>query len=63
VITPSYLMACVRELLTGTDALVLTEAITGCQVAAEQPEDQSAGIAAGVWRQFGGLGRWRRRRG
>ena len=35
VITPSYLTACVRELLTGTDALVLTEAITSYQVVAE----------------------------
>jgi acetolactate synthase I/II/III large subunit len=35
VITPSYLTACVRELLTGTDALVLTEAIANSQVVAE----------------------------
>jgi acetolactate synthase I/II/III large subunit len=35
VITPGYLTACVRELLAGTDALVLTEAITNYQVVAE----------------------------
>ena len=34
-ITPRYLTACVRELLAGTDALVLTEAITNYQVVAE----------------------------
>ena len=35
VITPRYLTACVRELLAGTDALVLTEAITNYQAVAE----------------------------
>jgi acetolactate synthase-1/2/3 large subunit len=35
VITPRYLTRCVRELLAGTDALVLTEAITNYQVVAE----------------------------
>ena len=35
VITPRHLTACVRELLAGTDALVLTEAITNYQVVAE----------------------------
>jgi acetolactate synthase-1/2/3 large subunit len=35
VITPRYLTACVRELLAGTDAIVLTEAITNYQVVAE----------------------------
>ncbi len=35
VITPQYLTACVRELLDGTDALVLTEAITNYQVVAD----------------------------
>ena len=35
VITPRYLTGCVRELLAGTDALVLTEAITNYQVVAE----------------------------
>ncbi|MGH3185997.1 MAG: thiamine pyrophosphate-requiring protein [Streptosporangiaceae bacterium] len=34
-ITPQYLTACVRELLDGTDALVLTEAITNYQVVAD----------------------------
>jgi acetolactate synthase I/II/III large subunit len=34
-ITPSYLTACVRELLAGTDSLVLTEAITNYQVVAD----------------------------
>jgi acetolactate synthase I/II/III large subunit len=35
VITPRYLTACVRELLAGTDSLVLTETITSYQVVAE----------------------------
>jgi acetolactate synthase I/II/III large subunit len=35
VITPRYLTACVRDLLHGTDALVLTEAITSYQIVAE----------------------------
>jgi acetolactate synthase I/II/III large subunit len=35
VITSRYLTACVRELLAGSDALVLTEAITNYQVVAE----------------------------
>jgi acetolactate synthase-1/2/3 large subunit len=34
-ITPRYLTACVRKLLAGADALVLTEAITNYQVVAE----------------------------
>jgi acetolactate synthase-1/2/3 large subunit len=35
VITPRHLTACVRDLLAGTDSLVLTEAITNYQIAAE----------------------------
>src|SRR5262249_30546017 len=35
VITPQYLTACVRDLLAGEDALVLTEAVTNFQVVAE----------------------------
>ncbi len=35
VITPRYLTACVRDLLAGEDALVLTEAVTNFQVVAE----------------------------
>ena len=35
VITPRYLTACIRGLLAGADALVLTEAITNYQVVAE----------------------------
>jgi acetolactate synthase I/II/III large subunit len=35
VITPRYLTACVRELLAGTDSLVLTEAVTNYQIVAE----------------------------
>jgi acetolactate synthase-1/2/3 large subunit len=35
VISPRYLTGCVRELLGGTDSLVLTEAITNYQVVAE----------------------------
>lgn len=34
-ITPQYLTACVRDLLAGEDALVLTEAVTNFQVVAE----------------------------
>ena len=34
-ITPRYLTGCVREMLRGTDAIVLTEAITNYQVVAE----------------------------
>jgi acetolactate synthase-1/2/3 large subunit len=35
VITPRHLTACVRDLLAGTDSLVLTEAITNYQIVAE----------------------------
>jgi acetolactate synthase-1/2/3 large subunit len=35
VITPRYLTACVRDLLHGTDALVLTEAVTNYQIVSE----------------------------
>jgi acetolactate synthase I/II/III large subunit len=35
VITPQYLTACVRDLLAGTDSLVLTEAITNYQIVAD----------------------------
>jgi acetolactate synthase I/II/III large subunit len=35
VITPQYLTACVRDLLAGSDSLVLTEAITSYQVVAD----------------------------
>jgi acetolactate synthase I/II/III large subunit len=35
VITPRYLTACVREVLAGTDALVLTEAVSNYQAVAE----------------------------
>jgi acetolactate synthase I/II/III large subunit len=35
IITPRYLTACVRDLLRGTDELVLTEAITSYQIVAE----------------------------
>jgi acetolactate synthase I/II/III large subunit len=35
VITPRYLTACVRDLLAGTDSLVLTETITSYQIVAE----------------------------
>lgn len=34
-ITPEYLTSCVRELLAGEDALVLTEAVTNFQIVAE----------------------------
>jgi acetolactate synthase-1/2/3 large subunit len=35
VITPAYLTACVRELLAGQDALILTETVTNFQTVAE----------------------------
>jgi acetolactate synthase-1/2/3 large subunit len=35
VITPQYLTACIRDLLAGEDALVLTESVTNFQVVAE----------------------------
>ena len=35
VITPAYLTACVRELLAGQDALILTESVTNYQTVAE----------------------------
>jgi acetolactate synthase I/II/III large subunit len=47
VITPSYLTACVRELLAGTDALVLTEAITSYQVVAEHLRASQPGSLLG----------------
>ena len=62
-ITPQYLTACVRDLLDGTDALVLTEAITSYQVVAEHLRAEPARVAARVRRRFPGLGRRRRRRG
>ena len=47
VITPRYLTACVRELLAGTDALVLTEAITSYQVVAEHLRASQPGSLLG----------------
>ena len=47
VITPRYLTACVRELLAGTDALVLTEAITNFQVVAEHLRASQPGSLIG----------------
>ena len=46
-ITPRYLTACVRELLAGTDALVLTEAITNYQVVAEHLRTSRPGSLLG----------------
>ena len=46
-ITPSYLTACVRELTAGTDALVLTEAITNFQVVAEHLRASKPGSLLG----------------
>ena len=61
VITPRYLTACVRELLAGTDALVLTEAITNYQVVAEHLRASLPGSLLGSG--DGSLGRRRRHRG
>jgi acetolactate synthase I/II/III large subunit len=47
VITPRYLVACVRELLAGTDALVLTEAITNYQVVADHLRASRPGALIG----------------
>ncbi len=47
VITPRYLTACVRELLDGADALVLTEAITSYQVVAEHLRAATPGSLLG----------------
>ncbi len=47
VITPRYLTGCVRELLRGTDALVLTEAITNYPVVAEHLRASKPGSLLG----------------
>jgi acetolactate synthase I/II/III large subunit len=46
-ITPQYLTACVRELLAGEDALVLTEAVTNFQVVAEHLRVNQPGALIG----------------
>jgi len=46
-ITPQYLTACVRELLDGEDALVLTEAVTNFQVVAEHLRVNQPGALIG----------------
>ncbi|HEX6521287.1 MAG TPA: thiamine pyrophosphate-requiring protein [Streptosporangiaceae bacterium] len=46
-ITPQYLTACVRELLVGEDALVLTEAVTNFQVVAEHLRVNKPGALIG----------------
>jgi len=46
-ITPRYLTACVRELLAGTGAIVLTEAITSYQVVAEHLRPSRPGSLLG----------------
>jgi acetolactate synthase-1/2/3 large subunit len=48
-ITPAYLVACVRELLAGEDAIVLTEAVTNFQVVAEHllPDRPGSVIGSG----------------
>jgi len=47
VITPRYLTACVRDLLAGTDALVLMEAITNYQVVADHLRASRPGALIG----------------
>jgi acetolactate synthase I/II/III large subunit len=47
VITPRYLTGCVRDLLRGTDALVLTEAITNYQIVAEHLRAATPGSLIG----------------
>jgi len=46
-ITPAYLVACVRELLAGEDAIVLTEAVTNFQVVAEHLRPDRPGSLIG----------------
>jgi acetolactate synthase-1/2/3 large subunit len=46
-ITPQYLTACVRDLLAGEDALVLTEAVTNFQVVAEHLRVNKPGTLIG----------------
>jgi acetolactate synthase I/II/III large subunit len=46
-ITPRYLTACVRELLAGTDSVVLTEAITNYQIVAEHLRPAAPGSYLG----------------
>jgi acetolactate synthase I/II/III large subunit len=48
VITPQYLTACVRDLLAGEDALVLTETITNFQVVAEHLRANKPGSLLGA---------------
>ncbi len=50
-ITPAYLTACVRELLRGEDALVLTEAVTNFQVVAEHLRPDRPGSLIGSGRR------------
>jgi acetolactate synthase-1/2/3 large subunit len=47
VITPQYLTACVRDLLAGEDALVLSETITNFQVVAEHLRANEPGSVLG----------------
>ena len=46
-ITPPYLTACVRDLLDGTDAIVLTEAVSNYQVVAEHLRARRPGSLLG----------------
>jgi acetolactate synthase I/II/III large subunit len=54
VITPQYLTACVRDLLAGEDALILSEAVTNFQVVAEHLRLNEPGKLIGAG--GGGLG-------
>jgi acetolactate synthase-1/2/3 large subunit len=54
VITPQYLTACVRDLLAGQDALILSEAVTNFQVVAEHLRLNQPGSLIGAG--GGGLG-------
>ena len=58
VITPQYLTACVRDLLAGEDALVLTEAVTNFQVVAEHLRLRLA-VGLGLVEREVGLGHQR----
>ena len=54
VITPQYLTACVRDLIAGEDALVLSEAVTNFQVVSEHMRLNKPGSLIGAG--GGGLG-------
>jgi hypothetical protein len=55
VITAEYLTACVRRLLDGEDALILTEVVTNSRIVQEHLRPNRPGISAAPWRRFAGV--------